>query len=36
VGGGGLVVVEKKCGNIGEKKLNDIEWKYSQQPEWWI
>jgi len=36
IGGGGLVVLEKKWENIGEKNMNDIDWKYGQEPEWWI
>jgi hypothetical protein len=36
IGGGGLVVLEKKSKNIGEKNINTVEWKYNKQPEWWI
>ncbi|CAF4326963.1 unnamed protein product, partial [Rotaria sordida] len=35
-GGGGLVVLHKKSGDIGEKNINDIDWKYGKEPEWWI
>jgi hypothetical protein len=36
VGGGGLVVLQKKSDDIGDKNINDIDWKYGNQPEWWI
>ena len=36
VGGGGLVVLQKKSESIGEKNINQIDWKYGQEPEWWI
>lgn len=35
-GGGGLVVLQKKSKNIGEKNINDIDWKHGKEPEWWI
>ncbi|CAF1591089.1 unnamed protein product [Rotaria magnacalcarata] len=35
-GGGGLVVLEKKFENIGQRNINDIEWKYGKEPDWWI
>lgn len=35
-GGGGLVVLEKKSPNIGEKSIYDIDWKHIKEPEWWI
>ena len=36
VGGGGLVVLQKKCEDIGRRNINEIEWKYGTEPEWWI
>jgi len=36
VGGGGLVVLQKKSTNIGERNINDIQWKYGEEPKWWI
>jgi hypothetical protein len=36
VGGGGLVVLQKKSETIGEKNIHDIDWKYGKEPEWWI
>lgn len=36
VGGGGLVVLEKKSDEIGQHSIHDIEWKYDNEPEWWI
>ncbi|CAF0882333.1 unnamed protein product [Rotaria sordida] len=35
-GGGGLVVLHRKSEGIGEKNINDIDWKYGKEPEWWI
>lgn len=36
VGGGGLVVLQKKSETIGEKNIHDIEWKHGKEPDWWI
>ena len=36
VGGGGLVVLVKRSDSIGEKPIEQIEWKNGSQPEWWI
>ncbi|CAF1498339.1 unnamed protein product [Adineta steineri] len=36
VGGGGLVVLEKKSEDIGKDNINDIQWKYEKEPNWWI
>lgn len=36
VGGGGLVVLQKKGEKIGERNINEIDWKYGEQPDWWI
>ncbi|CAF1135929.1 unnamed protein product [Adineta ricciae] len=36
VGGGGLVVLEKKSEHIGERNINDIQWQHGSEPAWWI
>ncbi|UJR32355.1 hypothetical protein I4U23_019818 [Adineta vaga] len=36
VGGGGLVVLEKKSEDIGQRNINDIQWKFGSEPDWWI
>ena len=36
VGGGGLVVLTKRSDEIGRKPIDQIEWKYSKEPDWWI
>lgn len=36
VGGGGLVVLQKKSETIGEKNIHDIDWKHGKEPDWWI
>ena len=36
VGGGGLVVLQKKSQTIGEKNIHDIDWKHGKEPDWWI
>lgn len=36
VGGGGLVVLEKKSDEIGRRNINDIRWQHGGEPEWWI
>ena len=36
VGGGGLVVLIKRSPSIGEKPIDQIQWKNGSQPDWWI
>ena len=36
VGGGGLVVLQRKSETIGKKNIHDIEWQHGKEPEWWI
>ncbi|CAF3423210.1 unnamed protein product [Rotaria socialis] len=36
VGGGGLVVLERKSDVIGTAKIAEIQWKKSKEPSWWL
>lgn len=36
LGGGGLVVLERKYDVTGEAKLNEIQWKNVREPSWWL
>lgn len=36
VGGGGLVVLTRRSSSIGDKPIDEIDWKNGSQPSWWI